>query len=127
MIWIKDAPICGVDSNETIEQFVDKHVTMNISLLPCRKKSGYLSNLLFITIDVLHKNIKTIKRSSITFSEIKKLSNIANRIFETFNNMEMGVNISFEDSLLMLNLDLLPYIDSSCNKLTMPTLFLKKI
>jgi hypothetical protein len=54
------------------------------------------------------------------------MSNIANKIFETFNNVEMGVNISFEDFFLMLNLDLLPYIDSPCNKLTMPTLFLKR-
>jgi hypothetical protein len=34
LLWIKDAPIYGVDSNETIEQFVDKYVTLNISLLP---------------------------------------------------------------------------------------------
>jgi hypothetical protein len=40
--------------------------------------------------------------------------------------MEMWVNISFEDFLLMLNLDLLPYIDSLCNKLTMPTLLFKR-
>jgi hypothetical protein len=40
--------------------------------------------------------------------------------------MEMGVNISFKDFLLMLNLDLLTYIDSLCNKLTMLTLFLKR-
>jgi hypothetical protein len=84
-----------------------------------------LSISLFITTDALHKNIKTIKRSSITSSEIKKLLNIANRIFETFNNMEMGVNISFEDFLLMLNLVLLTYIDSLCNKLTITHPFLE--
>ncbi len=39
----------------------------------------------------------------------------------------MGVNISFENFLLMLNLDLSPYIiDSLCYKLTKPTLFLKR-
>jgi hypothetical protein len=40
--------------------------------------------------------------------------------------MEMGVNISFENFLLMLNLDLSTYIDSLCNKLKKPTLFLKR-
>ncbi len=30
----KRCPICGVDSNETIEQFFDKYVTSNNSLLP---------------------------------------------------------------------------------------------
>jgi hypothetical protein len=85
-----------------------------------------LSISLFIATDALHKNIKTTKRSYITSSKIKKFSNIANRIFETLNNMEMGVHISFEDFLLMLNLDLLTYIDSLCNKLTMPTFFLKR-
>jgi len=34
LLWIKDAPIYGIDSNETIQQFVDKYVTLNISLLP---------------------------------------------------------------------------------------------
>jgi hypothetical protein len=33
LLCTKDGPICGVDSNETIEQFVDKYVTSNISLL----------------------------------------------------------------------------------------------
>jgi hypothetical protein len=62
----------------------------------------------------------------ITSSKIKKLSNVTNRIFETLNNMEMGVNISFENFLLILNLDLSTYIDSLCNKLTKPSLFLKR-
>jgi hypothetical protein len=34
LLCIEDGPICGVDSNEMIEQFVDKYVTLNISLLP---------------------------------------------------------------------------------------------
>jgi hypothetical protein len=62
----------------------------------------------------------------ITSSKIKKLSNVTNRIFETLKNMEMGVNISFENFLLILNLDLSTYIDSLCNKLTKPSLFLKR-
>jgi hypothetical protein len=62
----------------------------------------------------------------ITSSKIKKLSNVTDRIFETLNNMEMGVNISFENFLLILNLDLSTYIDSLCNKLTKPSLFLKR-
>jgi hypothetical protein len=33
LLWIKDAPIYGVDSIETIEQFVNKYVTLNISIL----------------------------------------------------------------------------------------------
>jgi len=31
--WIKDALIYGVDNNETIEQFVDKYVTLNNSYI----------------------------------------------------------------------------------------------
>jgi hypothetical protein len=34
LLWIKDALIYGVDNNETIEQFVNKYVTLNNSLLP---------------------------------------------------------------------------------------------
>jgi len=61
------------------------------------------------------KILKPLKKT-ITSSKQKKLSNIANIIFETLNNMEMGINISFEIFLLMLNLDLSTYIDSLCNK-----------
>ncbi len=38
----------------------------------------------------------------------------------------MEVNISFEDFLLLLNLYMSTYIDSLCDKLTKPTLFLKR-
>jgi len=51
---------------------------------------------------------------------------IATRIFETLNNMQMGVDISFEDFLNQLNLDFATYIDSLCNLLTKPILLLKK-
>ncbi len=40
--------------------------------------------------------------------------------------MQMGVDISFEDFLNQLKLDFPIYIDSLCNKLTKPTLFLKR-
>jgi len=65
-------------------------------------------------------------KETLSFGKRKKLSNIANRIFETLNNMQMGVDISFEDFLNQLNLDFPTYIDSSCNKLTKPTFFSKK-
>jgi hypothetical protein len=51
---------------------------------------------------------------------------IATRIFETLNNMQMGVDISFEDFLNQFNLDFATYIDSLCNLLTKPILLLKK-
>ncbi len=38
----------------------------------------------------------------------------------------MGVDISFEDFLNQSNLDFATYVDYLCNKLTKPTLFLKK-
>jgi len=62
----------------------------------------------------------------LSFGKRKKLSNIVNRNFETLNNMQMGVDISFEDFLNQLNLDFPTYIDSLCNKLTKPTFFFKK-
>ncbi len=40
--------------------------------------------------------------------------------------MQMGVDISFENSLNKLNLDFPTYIDSLCNKLTKSTFFLKR-
>ncbi len=33
LLWIKNGPMYGVDNNETIEQFVDKYVRFNNSLL----------------------------------------------------------------------------------------------
>ncbi len=33
VLWIKDALIYGVDNNETIEQFVEKYVTLNNSYI----------------------------------------------------------------------------------------------
>jgi hypothetical protein len=41
LLWIKDAPIYGVDSNETIEQFVDKY-TLNISLFPSHLQNSQM-------------------------------------------------------------------------------------
>jgi hypothetical protein len=51
---------------------------------------------------------------------------IANRIYETLKNMQMGVDISFEDFINQLNLNFATYIDFLCNRLTKPTLFLKR-
>jgi hypothetical protein len=51
----------------------------------------------------LKKNLSSGKR--------KSLSDIANRIFETSNNMQMGVDISFEDFFNQLNLNFAIYID----------------
>jgi hypothetical protein len=68
LLWIKNGPMYGVDSNETIEQFVNKYVISNNSLFPlhlkdlqmhkhkqtCRKKpSCSLISLSFATY-VLH-------------------------------------------------------------------------
>jgi hypothetical protein len=63
-------------------------------------------------------------KETLSFSKRKNLSNIANRIFETLNNMQMKVDISFEDFLHQLNLNFPTYIDFLCNRLTNPTLFL---
>jgi hypothetical protein len=49
-------------------------------------------------------------KKNLSFGKRKKLLNIANRIFETLNNMQMGVDISFEDFFNQLNLDLPTYI-----------------
>jgi hypothetical protein len=56
--------------------------------------------------------IKILKPSkeTLSFSKIKNLSDIANSIFETLNNMQMGVNIPFEDILNQLNLHFPIYI-----------------
>jgi hypothetical protein len=62
----------------------------------------------------------------LSFGKRKKLSNIVNRNFETLNNMQMGVDISFEDFLNQLNLDFPTYIDYLCNKLTKPIFFSKR-
>jgi hypothetical protein len=51
------------------------------------------------------------------------MSDIANRVFETLNNMQMGVDISFKDFFNQLNLDFATHIDSLCNILTKPTFF----
>jgi hypothetical protein len=40
--------------------------------------------------------------------------------------MEMEVDLSFENFLNQLNLDFFNYIDSFCNRLTKPILFLKR-
>jgi hypothetical protein len=45
---------------------------------------------------VYTKILKPLKEI-ITFSKIKKLLDITNNIFETLNNMEMGINILFEN------------------------------
>ncbi len=39
LLWIKNGPTYGVNSIETIEQFVDKYVTSNNSLLPSHLKN----------------------------------------------------------------------------------------
>jgi hypothetical protein len=39
-------------------------------------------------------------KETLSFGKRKNMSDIANRIFETLNNMQMGVDISFEDFLI---------------------------
>jgi hypothetical protein len=34
LLWIKDAPIYGINTNEKIKLFVDKYISCNLSLLP---------------------------------------------------------------------------------------------
>jgi hypothetical protein len=34
LLWIKDAPIYGINTNEEIENFVDKYISYDVSLLP---------------------------------------------------------------------------------------------
>jgi len=47
-------------------------------------------------------------------------------IFETLNNMQMGIDISFKDFLNQLKVDFAIYIDSLCNILTKPTFVFEK-
>jgi hypothetical protein len=34
LLWIKDAPIYGINTNEKNEIFVNKYISCNVSLLP---------------------------------------------------------------------------------------------
>ncbi len=34
LLWIKDAPIHGINTNEKIKMFVNKYISCNVSLLP---------------------------------------------------------------------------------------------
>jgi hypothetical protein len=34
LLWIKDAPIYGINTNEEIENFVDKYISCYVLLLP---------------------------------------------------------------------------------------------
>jgi hypothetical protein len=34
LLWIKDAPMYGINTNEEIEKFVDKYISCDVSLLP---------------------------------------------------------------------------------------------
>ncbi len=128
LLLIKNGPTYGVDSNEIIEQFVDKYVTSNNSLFPshlkysqmhkhrqtCRKKNQVVCQFHYPLPPMLW--IETLEpfKKTLLFGKRKKLSNITNRNFETLDNMKMGVDISFEDFLNQLNLDFPTYINSLC-------------
>ena len=40
LIWIKNAPIYEVNTNEEIEAFIDKYISSNSSLLPIELRSA---------------------------------------------------------------------------------------
>jgi hypothetical protein len=72
--------------------------------------------------------IKILEPSKETLSsgKRKKLLDIANKIFETLNNMQMGVDISFEIFFNQLNLNFPNYNNYLCNRLTKPPFFFKR-
>jgi len=45
LLWLKNAPMHGVNNNETIEQFINKCVTFNNSLLPSHLKDLQMHKL----------------------------------------------------------------------------------
>jgi hypothetical protein len=139
LLWVKNGPMYGVDSNKTIEQFVEKYVTSNNLLLPsnlkysqmhkhtqtCRKKNQVICQFHYPLPPMPCIKILKPLKEILSFGKRKKSSDIADRIFETLNNMQMKVDVSFEDFINQLNLNFAIYIDSLCNRLTKPTFFLR--
>jgi hypothetical protein len=95
-LWIKNGPTYGVDSNETIEQFVNKYVRSNNSLLPshlkdsqmhrhrqtCRKKNQVVCQLHYPLPPMPCTKILEPLKKTLSFDKIKNMSNIVTRILK---------------------------------------------
>jgi len=108
-LWIKNGPTYGIDSNEIIEQFVYKYVTFNNSLFflnlkdsqmhkhgqTCKKKNQVVCQFHYPLPPMPCITILEPLKETLSSYQKKKLSNIANRIFENLNNVKQLLSLYF--------------------------------
>jgi hypothetical protein len=139
LIWIKNAPKFRVNSKEEIENFVEKYISTDKSLLPstlqeaqthkhsrtCRKKGQSICRF--------HYPLPPMKQTTILeplentdAKTLLYLQNKAKDIFLYLKQLETGIDMKFEDFLKKFQMDEETYILILRSQLKRPQVFLKR-
>ncbi len=102
LLWIKDAPIYGINNNDGIQSFVDKYITCDKSLLlvnscesqlHCHKQTCCKKHQLVHRFHFPYPPLHSTQISSPLLNLDKKLQLKAQSIFSTLNEMDKGQDI----------------------------------
>jgi len=144
LFWIKNAPQYETVSNDTIAEFVDKHVTchndtsddmtelMNLQIhkhaKTCKKNGQKICRFNFPLPPMPHTVIlQPLDISSYDESEQKTIKSNSEAIKTLLDDMKYGENITFEEFLQKMNLDEHDYILAIRYTLKRDTLLLKRL
>ena len=144
LIWLKDAPRFGIDSDEKVVAFVTK-------VISCQKPTDN-SELLKLVNRQIHRHSHTCRKKSKTecrfnypqppmrattilypisveeeeHAQLKQLKETWKSIKKQLNDMKEGEDITFEQLLLNLNVSEETYLLAIRSSLNSPTIFLKR-
>lgn len=137
LVWVKGAPVHGVDNDTTIAAFVDKYVTCkNDTTIPelinyqthrhartCRTKGQNICRFNF----PLFPMPETTLLSPLDSGSRDKYGQQLERIVTLLNDLHKAdTNISFEAFLALLQMDISLYLQVVRSSLPRPRLFLKR-
>jgi hypothetical protein len=141
LIWIKNAPIYGINTNVEIEAFIDRYISSDVSLLPtklqnaqqhqhsrtCRKKNKAICRFHYPLPPMWETKIleplTPNENLSVSIDSFKKQ---ATKIFQSLRDLNINTNLTFQQFLESLEMSEDMYILSLKSQLTKPHIFLKR-
>ncbi|XP_069114560.1 uncharacterized protein [Argopecten irradians] len=139
LLWIENAPIFGISSKETIENFIDEHSTCTKQserqdlinyqthrhARTCRKKGKAICRFGYPIPPMLKTSILE-PLSEEECTEFPKAAANYIKISEMLDTMTLGEDITFQDFLEHLEMDNETYVTAIRSSLTAPKVFLKR-
>ena len=109
LLWIENAPICGIDSNATIENFINRYILCDNHILTsnfreaqihrhkktCRKKNQQVCRFNYPWPPIKETTILNSLSESISFIDKTRLNNINTQDFNVLTNMNIETTMSF--------------------------------